>query len=489
MYQHTTLKTRYRQQWAFLTRRLKRWLNNGDFSRFSQEKQQYLRERLGRIYRKMLRFQTASQLRKALGVTILFVGLGAISAAQAQVNFAPPVSDPFGLFSAEEPYYQTLADLDGDGDLDIFSLYYAVELIDGENGEQAFRFRENIGGPPTPNFAAPVSFELPIALVPGDSQNYLTPEFADLDGDGDLDLMFGLADYYGASVVYFENTGDAQNPAFAAPQVDPFEMNFADSEIATPRAADFDGDGDLDLLSSYYEYGDEGAVNGIIYVENTGSQTTPAFGPAQRGVFNLPMTTSNALLMDLGDIDNDGDIDILANPLLDSSGYGSFGIPFTYLENTGDVDNPNFAAPVANPFGLVEASGSFLLPLLGDLDKDGDLDVLSGNNNDLDFVFEWVYQENLLLTVNTENLTFENEGVQVFPRVSAGQYQLQLKISNIQNANLRIYDATGQLLQQSQLVGAFEQNVAIDLSYFPAGLYFLEVQQGPQRWSTSVVKK
>ena len=41
--------------------------------------------------------------------------------------------------------------------------------------------------------------------------NMSAPTFIDIDGDGDLDAFVG--EWYG-TVKYFENTGDAANPAF-----------------------------------------------------------------------------------------------------------------------------------------------------------------------------------------------------------------------------------------------------------------------------------
>jgi len=92
-----------------------------------------------------------------------------------------------------------------------------------------------------------------------DSTSYFAfPAFADLDGDGDMDLLVG--EYYGA-MQYFENTGTANNPQFAAPQVNPFGL-VSTNYLAFPAFADLDGDGDMDLLVGE----DYGAMQ---YFENT----------------------------------------------------------------------------------------------------------------------------------------------------------------------------------------------------------------------------
>ena len=99
--------------------RMQRWVKDGSFAQFSREKQADLLQRLRRLFQRMLRYQTASRLRKTLGAAAMLLGLGAMPGVQAQVNFAPPQSNPFGLTGSEDIRFETLADLDGDGDQDL----------------------------------------------------------------------------------------------------------------------------------------------------------------------------------------------------------------------------------------------------------------------------------------------------------------------------------------------------------------------------------
>ena len=102
------------------------------------------------------------------------------------------------------------------------------------------------------------------------------PAFADIDGDGDLDAFVG--ERYGVTS-FFENTGSAGAPAFAAPWSAPSASR---TWAGTPRPSfvDIDGDGDLDAFIGE-RYGS------TFFFENTGSAIAPAFGPPSANPFGL----------------------------------------------------------------------------------------------------------------------------------------------------------------------------------------------------------
>ncbi len=76
-----------------------------------------------------------------------------------------------------------------------------------------------------------------------------SPAFGDIDGDGDLDMVVG--EEYTAKFYYYENTGDHENPTYIrrTGANNPFNGFKADKYLSCPVLADLDGDGDLDLLS------------------------------------------------------------------------------------------------------------------------------------------------------------------------------------------------------------------------------------------------
>ena len=50
------------------------------------------------------------------------------------------------------------------------------------------------------------------------------PTFADIDGDGDLDVFVSTILDNSFSILYYENTGTLSSPSFAAPVTNPFGL-------------------------------------------------------------------------------------------------------------------------------------------------------------------------------------------------------------------------------------------------------------------------
>ena len=190
------------------------------------------------------------------------------------------------------------------------------------------------------------------------------PELADLDGDGDLDMMVGLGDLYGGEVLYYQNTGTATSPTFGTAVRDAFSISIT-GVLAAPALGDIDGDGDLDLFTGESDAYSTGTIE---YRQNTGTATSPAFASPVSNPFGIAGLTSTFHFPELGDIDDDGDLDLF---LGDRDGN------ILVLRNTGSSTAPAFGAPAVNPLGLTAVT-YIAAPTLGDLDRDGDPDLFVG---------------------------------------------------------------------------------------------------------------
>ena len=229
------------------------------------------------------------------GVLDLFVGNGdgnttyfENTGTSANPVFSASTTNPFGITDVGANASPTFADVDGNGNLDLF--------IGSKDGNIAYF--ENTGTPASPSFASaslnPFGVATISGLLPG-----AYPTFADLDGNGNLDLFVGAKD---GSIHYFENTGTASTPAFAASSVNPFGLSSLTGQ-AKPVFVDLDDDGDLDLFAG------DGAGN-IVYFENTGTSTSPAFTASSSNPFGItPLAAGNANPA-FADLDGNGILDL-----------------------------------------------------------------------------------------------------------------------------------------------------------------------------------
>ena len=188
------------------------------------------------------------------------------------------------------------------------------------------------------------------------------PAFGDLDGDGDLDLVAG--EYFG-TFAYFENTGSATSPAFtprtgAANPLDGQDVGYG----AVPALGDLDGDGDLDLVA--------GESTAAFPTSRIRAARRARCSPARTGAAN-PLDEYNFhgnAAPAIGDIDGDGDLDVV--------GGNSEGNFFGSRTPAARRARPSSCAlGAANPFDGQDV-GSHAAPAAGDLDGDGDPDLVAG---------------------------------------------------------------------------------------------------------------
>ncbi|MDA7432937.1 VCBS repeat-containing protein, partial [Synechococcus sp. AH-601-N23] len=291
-----------------------------------------------------------------------------------KAEFTELVESPFGLSDSTIPSQPipTFADIDDDGDFDLFA--------GDANGPTIYY--QNVGSKSAPNFLRSDVLE-PFGIKDMGSNAALT--FADLDGDGDQDLLIG--DNSG-DTFYYENVGSSNSAAFEYTATNPFSLSNYE-ESSAPKFVDIDNDNDFDLFIGY--------ANGeTLFHENIGSSKLPDFAAASSstiskvGIFSSP---------EFADIDGDGDLDAF---------IGEFSQKIAYLENTGSPTSPIFATLTEDsykPFGI-SFEGYVPSPAIKDIDDDGDLDALIGVNDAS--IDKFLYFENT--TLNATSLDASSNG-------------------------------------------------------------------------------
>ena len=176
---------------------------------------------------------------------------------------------------------------------------------------------------------------------------------ADLDNDGDVDVLYASMDY--DKIAWYENDG---NGNFGSQKT---ITNNADGAV-TVYTADLDNDGDLDVLSASI-YDDK-----IAWYENDGNGN---FGSQEI----ITTNAAGAVSVYAADLDNDGDMDVLSSSAYDDK--------IAWYENTG---NGNFGSEEVIIISAYNVSGPVNA---ADLDNDGDMDVLSGFNSDSGLLVVW----------------------------------------------------------------------------------------------------
>ena len=260
-----------------------------------------------------------------------------------------PLNDPARTSGYNAP---TFGDLDDDGDIDLL-----LGVLGGAFNPQSttianfLHFEQVDQGRFTHRTAQ--------YLTSIDVGSESFPAFADLDGDGDLDLLLGNKiephDPASGRLYRFENIGSAVEPALQLRGA----MEISGAYHYAPAIGDLDDDDDLDILMGTWD--DELAL-----LINEGTATAPRFVVSDPAIVKI--TRGRNSTPTLGDIDDDGDLDLFIG---ESSGQLNF------YRNDGGPREPRFVL-VSDKFDDIDL-GRRSVPTLVDLDRDGDLDLVIGS--------------------------------------------------------------------------------------------------------------
>ena len=236
------------------------------------------------------------------------------------------------------------------------------------------------------NMDGMANFE-PQQIISATGNGYISIIAHDLDGDNDIDLI--AASTLDDKIVWFENNG---NGVFAMEQI----ITNTANGVRYVRSLDVDGDTDIDVVS-IEEYGDK-----IVWYENIDGQ----------GNFSVQQvvteTIDDILMFDFADINGDNDLDLIINEPLSwmaNDGVGNYGAPQA-ISSTND--------------GVVK---------IADLDQDGDLDVVTsdplgwhenidgqGNFGEFQLIYDTIFARDFMLVVDIDG----DEDMDVINVLNAG---------------------------------------------------------------------
>jgi len=299
------------------------------------------------------------------------LGPGAITAS----SFAPSVA--FGVGTG--PSGIAVGDVDGDGKLDI---------ITANQGATTLSVLRNISTGTTISFATALPFTVgaaPFGVTVGD-----------IDNDGKLDLIAANSGSANVSVLRNNSTGTTVSFATAA------NFNVGSTPVVV-AVGDLSGDGFLDIATVNNGTG----ANSVSVLRNTTTGTALTFNPAQTfAVGNLPAGLA------IGDLNSDGKLDIAASDYGSNTTTGN-GTTVSVLFNTSS-SSATIAMTAQPPVTVGRGPNSVSL---GDLDGDGDLDIVTANqggaNNTASFRINFTSAAPLPLPVTLTRFAADLAGRQV----------------------------------------------------------------------------
>lgn len=345
--------------------------------------------------------------------------------------------------------FPTFADIDTDGDFDMFI---------GKPGGY-IRFYRNTGNPMEPRWSLETEAFSGIHDTPGDWIAWVTPIFVDIDNDGDLDLFSGSK--YGGVKLY-RNEGMSINPTPIFLEAD--NKLILAGYYTTPTFADLDSDGDFDLFIGH----SEGTIHHYLNVGNPDSAIwsfrTEMYDSIDVGRHSKPV---------FADIDKDRDLDLFVG--------GLDGRIFFY-RNAGDSALADFTF-VTNFYNSIDVSNHSSLTFI-DIDADRDLDL---------FIGEWYggihFFRNLGvstgITHNQTDLPSSYFLTQNYPNPFNPVTTISYHLPRSTNVKITVYTQLGQsiatLLNKQQEAGSYSVQWDGKDEHghnLPSGLYVYKLEAG-----------
>lgn len=362
-----------------------------------------------------------------------------------------------GMIETGGGAFPVLHDYNNDGLLDLFVGNYGYYNNNTKTTDSKIALYENTGTTSKPefdlitkDFAGLSSINLNIQInEPADN---LYPAFGDLDGDGDDDMIVGE---FRGTIHYFQNNGGS----YSLMQADYQGIDVGN--YSTPFIYDLNNDSLLDLII--------GNIGGNVhYYENTGTATNPAFSLVTDSLGGIVAQESweyQGYAQPFIYEDTTG-----SSVLITGSKHGRI---FQYTNIDGNL-NGKFNLKDSLFLGINEGYRSSVFG--GDLNNDGDMDLVIGNFSGGVALFYGKYD-----TITNTGQDEVKEGImgraipdfKIFPVPAKNHITISLDEEKPGDYLLTIYSTTGKKLSSGIIKG--KRSTTISTATLPSGVYFAEV--------------
>ena len=202
------------------------------------------------------------------------------------------------------------------------------------------------------------------------------------------------------------------------------------------------------------------------FIENIGTSNNPQFSNPQVNLIGITFPTSYYPVMpSFGDIDGDGDYDLLTTPYDDN---GNSEYKFLYQQNKGSSTNAIMSLQAQNPFGLspdTSYAGIIINSEIVDLDGDGDMDIITSGFYGNNFLF---FENN-----NSSTSVFDKSNeVSIFPNPAKNILNIQTYKSI---DRIEIIDQLGKTIINNDFCKT------LNISTLSKGMYTINLYKGNEK--------
>ncbi|KAA9324982.1 T9SS type A sorting domain-containing protein [Adhaeribacter soli] len=439
----------------------------------------------------------------------------------------PNMANPASMVNFPAAYYE---DVTFDGKKDLLVAPFLLDNQDMADLNHSSWLYQNTSATIVPTFTFQKKNFLQDQML--DLGAMAAPAFADIDADGDLDMLVSnFADYrlgasqFRSTVSLFENVGSATKPVFKLVDNNYLQFSQADYKGIKLQFGDMDGNGSKDLIVKYLH--SSGSAAYVDYIPNSAQPNQPySFSRANQVGISLGINVRDAVFF--YDLDGDGDLDVLLgtdsqNPNNPSSGAihyyrrvganpGSFSSWQLFNDNFGNIPRDYMRASVQPIIADLDNNGVADLALT---DNSGSLRLYPNIMNNLGGTFiphTQVLYNNLLgglnapafgprifaaaadldgdqkpeMVVGTDGgglLYLKNEssvvsgvreGISALPlKVYPNPAREMVTVSSEENVQVSVYDMTGRQLLESK--AGFRKVHELNILNLKAGAYFLKI--------------